>query len=288
MLAGAAVLAVAALRRKTTPQHPKIRDVSWPANVAHRGALASFPENTLEAFEAGLAAGAGGLETDVHLTRDGKLAVIHDDTVERTTDGSGAIRDMTMAELRSLDAGYRFSPDGGLTHPYRSHGIRIPEFAEVLRRFPQACVNVEIKDEQRGVEEAMLRTIEDAKAEDRTLVASARHRVIRRFRRIAGERIATAASQLEIRTFYLFGRLRLEGLLNPAYVALQVPPRYRGVEVITARFIEAAHRRGIRVDAWTINEPDEMHRLLDLGVDGIMTDRPEVLARVLEERAKPG
>jgi glycerophosphoryl diester phosphodiesterase len=233
--------------------------------------------------------GAGGLELDVHATRDGEIVVIHDATVDRTTDGTGAVAVMALDELRCLDAGYRFSPDGGLTFPYRGRGLRIPTLAEVYEEFPDVRVNVDIKERRAGAEEAVLRVIRRAVAEARTLVASNDHAVVRRFRRASGGRIPTAASRREIAAFYLMSRSRLETLGRPAYDALQVPVEHRGIELVTPRFLRAAHSRGVRVDVWTINDPGEMRRLLDLGVDVVMTDRPGVLAGLLEERRKaPG
>ena len=256
----------------------------WPANFAHRGASARAPENTLEAFRLAVEAGAGGLELDVHMTLDKEIVVIHDPTVDRTTNGSGAVAEMTLDEIKALDAGYRFSPNGGSTYPYRGRGLRTPRLAEVYEEFPNAPVNIEIKQAQPGVEEAVLKVIWEAGAAGRTLVASNRHGVVRRFRRISGGRIPTAASRREIARFYLLSRLRLERLYRPAYDALQVPPDYRGTPLVTPRFLEAAHDRGVRVDVWTINDLDEMRRLLDLGADGIMTDHPEELVAVLGER----
>lgn len=256
----------------------------WPANFAHRGASIRAPENTLEAFRRAIKDGAGGLELDVHMTRDGRVVVMHDDTVDRTTDGSGAVRDMTLDEIRALDAGYRFSPDGGLARPYRGRGAGVPTLAEVYRNFPDARVNIDIKEDQPGVEEAVARVIEDAAAEDRTIVASGIDRVIKRFRVVTGAKIPTAASRREIEWFLLFSRLRLESLLRPEYVALQVPAQYRGITIVTPRFLAAARNRGVWVDVWTINDPSEMRRLLDLGADAIMTKRPEELAKILDER----
>ncbi len=256
----------------------------WPTNFAHRGTSARAPENTLEAFRMAVEAGAGGLELDVHMTRDGEIVVIHDATVDRTTDGSGAVAGMALDELRSLDAGYRFSPDGGRTHPYRGRGLRVPVLAEVYEEFPESYVNIDIKEAQPDVEEAVLRVIRDAGAEERTLVVSDDHAVVRRFRRVSGGWISTGASRLEIGAFYVLCRLRLEWLVRPAYDALQVPVEHEGITLVTPRFLEAAHSRGVRVDVWTINEPGEMRRLLDLGVDVIMTDHPETLADVLEVR----
>lgn len=259
----------------------------WPRNFGHRGASAVAPENTLEAFRLAAEAGAGGLELDVHMTRDGGLVVIHDDTVDRTTDGVGAVREMSLAEVRRLDAGHRFTPDGGATQPWRGRGVRVPEFGEVLRAFPGHAVNMDIKEAQPGAEEAVLRAVLAAGAEDRVLVASESRAVLGRFRRLAGGRVRTGASAREIRTFYYLSRLGLEGLLSPAYDALQVPLEHRGVRVVTRRFVRAAHRRGVRVDVWTINDAARMREVLDLGADSVMTDDPGLLAEVLARRA-PG
>ena len=229
-------------------------------------------------------AGAGGLELDVHVSRDGEIVVIHDPTVDRTTEGFGAVAGMTLGELRNLDARYRFSPDGGRTYPYRGRGVGIPTLAEVYEEFPAACVNIEIKEAQPGVEGAVAEIIREAGAEERTLVVSNRHGVVKRFREVSGGRVSTGASRREIRDFYLLSRLRLERLFRPPFEALQVPVDYRGISLVTPRFVKAAHARGARVDVWTINDPGEMRRLLDLGVDGVMSDLPEALADVLEER----
>jgi glycerophosphoryl diester phosphodiesterase len=256
----------------------------WPVNFAHRGASKRAPENTLEAFRLAVEAKAGGLELDVHVTCDGEIVVIHDATVDRTTDGSGAVAGMTLDELRGLDAGYRFSPDGGRAHPYRGRGLRIPTLSEVYEGFPTTYLNIDIKEPQPGAEKAVLRVVRGAGAEERSLVASNDKAIVRRFRKVSGGWISTGASRLEITVFYLLSRLRLERLSRPAYDALQVPFEHRGILVVTGRFVEAAHSRGVRVDVWTINDPPEMRRLLDLGADVIMTDCPETLTGVLEGR----
>jgi glycerophosphoryl diester phosphodiesterase len=242
------------------------------------------PENTLEAFRLAAVSGAGGLELDVHMAFDGYIVVVHDDAVDRTTDGSGFVRDMTLRELQSLDAGYRFTLDDGATYPYQGRGVRVPELGEVFREFPDHCVNIDIKEAQPGIEAALLKTIVDAGAEDRTLVVSEWLAAVDRFRELSGGRISTGASWPEIEDFYRLSNLRQEHLLHPSYDALQVPTEYSGYRVVTPRFVEAAHIRGVRVDVWTIDDPSEMRRLLDLSVDVVMTNRPEVLSEVLEER----
>jgi glycerophosphoryl diester phosphodiesterase len=283
VLISLAVLAcfVALILRKGNKR--TVRD-EWPVNLAHRGASALAPENTIEAFRVAVEAGAGGLELDVHMTRDGHIVVIHDATVDRTTNGSGAISEMTLDELRRLDAGHTFSPDGGSTRHYRGRGVRVPTLGEVLEEFPVVAVNIEIKAGTPGIEETVLGVLRQANALGRALVVSTPHNIVKRFRKVSGGHVSTGASRWEIGVFYISSRVRLERLVRPAYDALQVPLRHRGIPVVTPRFIRAAHARGVRVDAWTINQADEMRRLLDLGVDVIMTDRPGTLEEVLQRR----
>ena len=253
----------------------------WAVNFAHRGGAKIIPENTREGFREGLRVGAGVLELDVHTTADGTVVVIHDETVDRTTDGSGAICEMTLAEVKRLDAGYRFTPDGGRTYPYRGEGVRIPTMEEVYREFTDVPINVEIKGNRPGIEKALWRIIEGAGAEERTLVVSEDSGTIRRFREASGRRVATASSSVELIFFWLLRRLRLSGLSKPSYQALQGPETYKGLRIVTSELIRRAHERGLRVDVWTIDHEPDMRRLLGLGVDGIMTDRPDILTRVL-------
>src|SRR5215212_4226507 len=247
----------------------------WPVNLAHRGASALAPENTIEAFR---------LAVEVHRTRDGHIVVIHDATGDRTTSGTGAVSEMTLDELRRLDAGHNFSPDGGPARPYRGRDVRVPTLEEVLEEFPAVAVNIEIKAGTPGIEETVLGVLREANALGRALVVSTLHDVVKRFRKVSGGRVSTGASRWEIGIFYISSRFRLEHLVRPAYDALQVPLRHRGIPLVTPRFLKAAHANGVRVDAWTINQADEMRSLLDLGVDVIMTDRPGTLAEVLENR----
>lgn len=271
MLALASALAVVAVALLRRGGGRPVR-VGWPANVGHRGASARFPENTLASFRAALEAGAGGLELDVRVTRDGHPVVMHDATVDRTTDGFGAVSGMTLEAVRRLSAA-------------GSPGEGVPTLREVLQEFPAVPVNIDIKDRGLpGAEKVVLGVLREAGAADRVLVASADHRVLRRFRRAAGGEFDTGASRREIALFYALSRLRLERLIRPAYAALQVPVDYGPLRLLTPRFVRAAHAVGARVDAWTINEPGSMRELLDLGADAVMTDKPDVLAEVLRER----
>ncbi len=283
VLAALAVLGylVAATRRKRLSRAP---DSDWPVNFAHRGDSRRAPENTLEAFRRAVEAGSGGLELDVHLTRDGHVVVIHDATVDRTTSGSGPVNGATLSELQGLDAGHGFSPDGGMTYPYRGRGLRVPTLAEVLEEFPGVSINIDIKDLESGYEKAVIEVLREAGAEGRALVVSEHHPAVRRVRKVSGGSVATGASRREVVVFYLLSALCLEGLLRPDYDALQVPVSYGRLALVTRRFVEAAHALGVRVDAWIINDAAEMRRVLDLGVDVVMTDRPRTLAGVLAER----
>ncbi len=159
----------------------------------------------------------------------------------------------------------------------------VPTLEEVYREFPDVPVNVEIKEARPDIEQAVWKVIEEAEAAGRTLVVSETTPVIRRFRKASSGRVATASSIGEIVAFDLLRRLRLSKLLRTPYQALQGPEVYGGIlHVVTPRFVRAAHEQGLRVDVWTINSEPDMRRLLAFGVDGIMTDRPDVLAQVLD------
>lgn len=251
-----------------------------PVNIAHRGGKFIAPENTIVGFQEGFWAGADVLEFDVHLTADGHLVVIHDDEVDRTTDGTGLVRETTLQEIKQFDAGYEFTDDGGETYPYRGHGITVPTLEEVYQAFPEAPVNVEIKEDQPGIEQALWQAIEEAEAADRTLVVARKMSVINRFREVCGARVATGSSIREIGAFILWSHLFPGWSLRTSYQALRVPK-----EIVTPVFVQAAHRSGLRVDVWIVNTEWHMRRLLSYGVDGIMTDHPDVLNRGLEGRA---
>jgi glycerophosphoryl diester phosphodiesterase len=245
------------------------------------------------AFRGAVEMGYRYLETDLHATRDGALVLIHDDTLERTTDGSGPVWEHTLAELKRFDAGYHFSPDGGRTYPYRGQGVTVPTLEEAVEAFPEVRLNVEIKQaclpdgqERPLAVAAVVDFIERRGLQDRLLVASFRDRVVREFRRRSGGYVATSAARGEARRFWLASRLRLERRLCVPYDALQVPVRYGSRTVVDRRLVGAAHRCGLHVHVWTVDEPEEMRRLLSLGVDGLMSDRPDLLLEVVGSRER--
>ena len=173
----------------------------WPVNLAHRGASDMAPENTIEAFRLAVEAGAGGLELDVHMTRDGHIVVIHDATVDRTTSGSGAVSEMTLHELRKLDAGHNFRPHGGPTRPYRGRGVRVPTLGEVLEEFPGVAVNIDIKAGTPGIEETVFGVLREADALRRAIVVSTPHATVKRFRKVSGGHISTGGVEVGDRDF---------------------------------------------------------------------------------------
>ncbi|MEU3348487.1 glycerophosphodiester phosphodiesterase [Streptomyces sp. NPDC006700] len=250
----------------TTPvRHPYL-DHPGPIPFAHRGGAADGLENTLAQFRRAAGLGYRYMETDVHATADGRLVAFHDATLDRVTDGAGRIADLPWDDVcRARVAGRE----------------PVPLFAELLEAFPEVRWNVDVKAEP--ALRPLLDLIERTNAWDRVCVGSFSEARVVRARRLAGPRLATSYGTRGV----LALRLRSWGLPTVprrSAVAAQVPVSQYGVPVVDRRFVRTAHARGLHVHVWTINEPAEMHRLLDLGVDGIMTDHIETLRKVMEER----
>lgn len=251
---------------------------------AHQGGGLLAPENTLAAFERGAAFHPDALELDIQLTRDGTIVVSHDPTVDRMTDGHGRIADLTLAEIQRLDAGYRFTLDGGQSYPFRGQGVTIPTLAKIFARFPDLLINIDLKEPVPGKEERLWETIQQANAADRVIVGSFVCSSLHRFRQIARGAVPTSACPREVLAFVLASRAYVSSLLRPSYRALQVPETQSGIRIVSPATIRTAHRLGVQVHVWTVNDRADMERMLAWGVDGIMTDRPDMLAEVLRER----
>ena len=262
------------------PDRPALADP--PLLFAHRGGAGLWPENTLFAFENAAKLGVDVLELDVHLTADDNLVVIHDSTVDRTTNGSGRVDEMTVAELKKLDAGYNFTPDDGATYPYRGQGVTIPTLDEVLDAFPNYRINIEIKDDNQRAAERLAEIITAHGAQDRVIVVSFHDDPLSYFRKLQPD-VATAAGPGETRTFYILNLLHLWRFHRPHADAYQVPLNKGSARFDNAQFIDHAHRMNQQVHYWTINDADEMRRLLEIGADGIMTDRPDLGMQVFAE-----
>jgi glycerophosphoryl diester phosphodiesterase len=263
-------------------------DLPTPIVFGHRGASGELPENTLPAFALAVAQGATILETDAHLTRDGEIVLSHDPSVDRTTEGSGAVDEYTLAELQRLDAGYRFSPDGESSFPHRGQGMRIARLREAFEEFPGIRFNIEIKQNSLALIDGTVRLVAEAGREETTLLAAADDDTMVALRgRVAqaGVRCAMGAATGDVVRFVRAAAANEAPPPEP--MALQIPPSFGGDPLVTAELVDFAHRHGVQVHVWTINDEEEMHRLLDLGVDGLMSDFPGRLRKVVDARGHP-
>jgi glycerophosphoryl diester phosphodiesterase len=258
--------------------HPYF-DTPRPQLFGHRGASGEAPENTRVSFERALAQGVPYLEMDCHASADGEIVIHHDDTLDRTTDAQGPIRARRFAELLQIDAGHGFSADAGRSHPFRGHGVRVPRLVDVLRAFPEARINLEVKQADPPIAEEVVRLIRRERAERRVLLAAEDEAILAKLRAL--DPGTALGSSLE--DVVQFVRAGAEGRLSsfePRGHALQVPTHALGRPLVTREFVEMAHERGLLVHVWTINERAEMRRLLELGVDGLMSDFPGQLVEV--------
>jgi len=265
-------------------QHPYF-DLPRPIPVGHRGASGERPENTLPAFERALAQGARILETDVHPTRDGVAVLFHDSELDRTTDGHGPIAARSLAELKQLDAGHGFSPDGGERYPYRGRGITIPTLAEAFAAFPEARFNLEIKQGDRAFLEDVAKQVARAGRESRTLFTSGSDALIAELRAVLADTGVAVAMGSSMGDCIAFVQAAVAGTPPPPDpMALQIPSEFAGQPLVTRELVGFAHENGVQVHVWTINEPREITRLLDLGVDAVMSDFPSRVVEAIGRR----
>jgi glycerophosphoryl diester phosphodiesterase len=250
-----------------------------PIAFAHRGGAKCWPENTLLAFRNATDLGYRHIETDIHETSDGHFVCFHDARLERTTNGHGDLRDRTLAELQRLDAGYNFIEDG--SYAFRGAGTRIPTLEEALALNPDLHYNIEIKPADPALPRRLWELIEHHGVHDRVLVASEHDEMTNAFRKHSRGRVATSPGRKGALGFWARVLAGTSKHAMFSFDALQIPRAFRGIDVVTPRFVEAAHRHGIQIHVWTIDDPIEMLELLDVGVDGLMTDMPEVLLDVL-------
>ena len=253
-------------------------DAEHPVRMAHRGSRELWPENTWHGFDACVSElGYRYIETDVQVTKDGVVVVFHDDTLERTTNGVGAVADWSWEDLSHLDAGYHFSPDGE-SHPLRGQGVHISRLDATFDRYRDVRFNIDLK--ARGCEWPVAEVIAKEKRQDSVMVGSFSDRRLSRFRRITRDSVATSAGPQAALAMYAASRVGRTVHRPPK--AYQLPFRMRGASVDT-KLIEAVHAADAQIHLWTVNDPDDMARFLALGVDGIVTDRPDLLNVVVEE-----
>ncbi|MTV26750.1 phosphatase PAP2 family protein [Nitriliruptoraceae bacterium ZYF776] len=278
---GLLAVIVAAWVQTPPPDRPADPEVRV---IAHAGAQAYAPSNTIAAFDLALEQGADVLEMDLQLTADGEVVVIHDGTVDRTTDGAGAVADLTLAEVQALEAGHEVELEG--RRPWIGRGEVIPTLGAVLERYPDVPLNVELKlDGGPAIIEPTVALLRDHGRDDGSVTVSSFDRDYLVPVREQLPAVPTNMPEGETTGFYVRQLVGLHPWWDPPGEVFQVPEFHDGRHVVTAGFVRAAERLGIDVEVWTVNEPEQMHRLLDAGVHGIMTDVPDVLGEVLAERA---
>lgn len=263
-------------------RHPYAQSLPRPAHVSHRGGAKLEPENTLRAFTRAVTEfRTDVLELDVHLTRDGVLVVHHDATVDRCTDGEGPLAGFSLSELQRLDAGFHFTLDGAFAR--RGQGVRIPTLREVLTALPEVRVNLEVKPDVPGVEVALADELRALGAVPRLCVGSELD--------VVAHRLLTALPEAchffprDALTAFVLGALGGDDAPpDPRFHVADMPAEYEGLPLITPDLVRIAHESGLSILVWTIDDEAQMHALLDAGVDGVMTDRPDVLRRVLDAR----
>jgi glycerophosphoryl diester phosphodiesterase len=249
-------------------------EAAHPLVFAHRGGAKLAPENTLVAFETGLAHGADGLELDVHLSRDGVPVVIHDRTLDRTTSATGAVAARSAAELGAIDAGAKFAPEQGF--PFRGRGHGIPTLAAALERCPGARVIIEMKYGTTALGRAVVEVVRAMGATHRVCLGSFQQEALDAARAAAPE-IVTSASQPEARGTLHRAWVRWPFKVSRPFAAYQVPERVGRLRVVSPAFIAQAHRGGQLVQVWVVDNESDARRLLDWGVDGLISDRPDLL-----------
>jgi glycerophosphoryl diester phosphodiesterase len=283
IIVGAAIYGVLALRATPMPPHPFFRaDDPDILVIAHQGGDGERPSNTMLAFQYAADIGVDVLEMDIHSTRDGVLVTIHDATVDRTTDGTGRVNEMTFAELQELDAGYDWptvEEEAGRTdRPYRGQGVVIPALEEVFQTFPAWRMVIEIKQQEPSIVQPFCDLLREYNLQEQVIVASFHPDTMYAFRDTCPE-VATSAVEEEILPFFVMSTLGLSGAYQPTAESFQVPEYSGDFHIVTERFIENAHAKNVMVQPWTINSTEQMQRMMGVGVNGIMTDYP---ARLLE------
>lgn len=274
--------------RKQAPVFPELKR---PLMLAHQGGELLAPTNTLAAFDnADKIGGSDFFDIDVHMTKDGHLVGLHDEMVDRTTDGHGRIDAFTLEKAQQLDAGYHFQDLQG-KYSYRSQGVRIAALEEIFHKYGEKYyLHFEIKDTYpKGgpsqIEQKLWELIQKYHMEKRVIVASFQQEIVDRFNRLAGGQVVMGAGRAEITQFVLAHKCHLPGFYRRKSQVLEIPTYSSGFNLKDRKLIEGAHRLGMEVYYWTIDDPAEMKELLELGADGLFTNRPDLLKALLEERA---
>jgi glycerophosphoryl diester phosphodiesterase len=283
LLTGLAAALLGACAPAAPPANPFVQGRTL--NIAHQGGDALRPSNTLLAYRNAVSLGVDMLDMDMQATRDGMLVLSHDETLDRLTDTRGRVADLTLTQVLAADAGYALSTDGGRTFPFRGQGVRVAQLSEVLAGFPNTPMIIELKQVSPSLATPFCQALRQAGATSRVIAASFSDVALNEFRAACPE-VITSMTEKELRPLLLLGKAGLARLAPlPGRVA-QVPVRSGNIEIVTPGFVRAMHARGVAVQVWTVNDPAEMRRLIRMGVDGIITDRPDLLEEVLAQESR--
>ncbi|XJS10154.1 glycerophosphodiester phosphodiesterase [Aerococcaceae bacterium WGS1372] len=260
-----------------------------PLNIAHRGGCALAPEETLEAFAKADQVGADMFEYDVHITKDGHLVASHDPTVDRITNGTGYINQLTLKEIKQFDAGVKFQDLDG-NFPYKNQGVQLATVEEIFLLFPHKRAVIELKDTNdpsmyEAMVQEMWRLIQHYKMEDKVVIGSFDHTINQRFKEVSQGRVAIGAGESEASSYIKKMLFKLNGLATTDAHSFQLPIEQRGYDLTQKNIIQGSRRKNIDVYYWTINDVDTMRDLIAKEVDGIMTDNPALLQSILDEKA---
>jgi glycerophosphoryl diester phosphodiesterase len=258
-----------------------------PLVIAHQGAELLAPSNTIAAFTNTANMGVDVLDTDLHITKDGYLVAIHDPTVDRTTDGHGNIADMTLKEIQKLDAGYHFKDLQG-QYSYRGKGAYIPTAEELFQKFGNMRWSMEIKDDNPAdrydeMSAKLWALIQKYHMEDKVFISAFDQNILSTFEKYAKNRVSISAGRQEVTKFVVFHEFLLRDLYQPHVDAFQIPIEDSGFDLTDKKLINGAHRRGMKIIYWTIDDSKTMKKLIDAGADGIQTNRPDLLLKMLNK-----
>jgi glycerophosphoryl diester phosphodiesterase len=268
------------------PEHPFFES-DRPLVIAHQGGELLAPSNTMTAFQQAVDLGVDVLEFDIHITKDGHLVTIHDPTVDRTTNGSGFVHELSLNEIQALDAGYHFEDlDGDFS--YRGKGVYIPTLEEVFKSFPNMRMVIEIKDDNpsskiKEISEKLWGLIQKYNKENQVVVASFDQKILDQFNQISEGKVALSAGEEEIKKFVILKKLFLANLYRPSADAFQIPTKQSFINLASPSIMKEAQRRNVHIQYWTIDDKETMRSLLKDGANGIITNRPDLMLEVLEE-----
>lgn len=249
--------------------------------------MGEAPENTLLSFQRAVEDGAGIIELDVRASKEGEVVIIHDATLERTTNGRGRVRRQGLKELKALDAGYWFTTDGGASYPYRGKKIALPTLEEFLSTSPQVKAIIEIKQARPAIVKRVIATVRRFGGGDQVLLATEKDQIMKDIRKELRDNdlaIATGFSYGEVAAFLRWVLGGKKGPFVPPGQAFQIPCEYGDITLVSEETLNAAHDLGVEMFVWTVNDVEEMERLLKLGVDGIITDYPARLRNLILQR----